>query len=86
MPWKSVVTKLLDPYDFKARLLPGLLVLLPVIAFLILLYGSKNPALVALLSVLSACGGPYLLANFIRTWGQIAQERLYIKWGVSMLV
>lgn len=83
MPWKSVVAKLLDPYDFKACLLPGLLVLLPAIAFLTLLYGSKNPVLVALLSVLSSCGGPYLLASFIRTWGQSAQERLYKKWGAQ---
>lgn len=81
MQWGAVFTKLLDPYDIKARLFPGLLVILPAIAFLALLYGPKNPILVILVSVLSTCGGPYFLASFIRTWGQRAQENLYRKWG-----
>lgn len=83
MQWGSAVAKLLDPYDMKARLLPGLLVLLPAIVFLALLYGPKNPAPATLLSVISACGGPYLLASFIRTRGQNAQEGLYKKWGAQ---
>ncbi len=73
--------KLLDPYDLKARLFPGLLVLSPAIVFLVLVYGSKNPLVVTLSSVLAACGGPYLLASFVRTWGQRAQDRLNEQWG-----
>jgi hypothetical protein len=83
MDWATTFAKLLDPYDLRARLFPGLLLLLPAIAFLVLIYGRKNPALVALSSVLAACGGPYLLASFVRTWGQRAQVTLYRTWGAQ---
>jgi hypothetical protein len=75
------LNKLLDPYDLKARYLPGLLMLLPAILCIAILYGAKNPMVVTLCSVLSACGGPYLLASFVRTWGQHAQDRLILQWG-----
>lgn len=81
--WSALFEKLLDPYDVKARLFPGLLVLVPVIAFLVLLYGRQSPAVVGLATVLSTCGGPYLLASFVRTWGQHAQDRLFQKWGAQ---
>lgn len=75
------LNKLLDPYDLKARYLPGLLVLLPAILCIAVLYGTKSPTVVTLGSVLTACGGPYLLASFVRTWGQHAQDRLFLQWG-----
>ena len=81
--WSALFEKLLDPYDVKARLFPGLLVLLPAIAFLVLLYGRQSPAVVGLTAVLSSCGGPYLLASFVRTWGQRAQDRLFQEWGAQ---
>lgn len=81
MQWAAIFAKLLDPYDLKARLFPGLLVLLPAIVFLVLVYGPEHPLLVALSSVLATCGGPYLLASFVRTWGQRTQDRLNKKWG-----
>lgn len=83
MNWTGVFEKLLDPYDVKARLFPGLLVLLPVIAYFALLHGPQNPAVVGLTAVISACGGPYLLASFIRSWGLLAQARLIRRWGVQ---
>ena len=81
--WSALFEKLLDPYDVKARLFPGLLVLVPAIAFLVLLHGRQSPATVGLAGVLSSCGGPYLLASFVRTWGQRAQDRLCQKWGAQ---
>lgn len=81
--WSSGINKLLDPYDIRARLFPGLLVLLPAILFLALIYGTKNPFVVGLSTVLMTCGGPYLLSSFVRTWGQRAQERLYRQWGAQ---
>lgn len=81
--WSALFEKLLDPYDVKARLFPGLLVLVPAIALLVLLYGRQSPAVVGLATVLSSCGGPYLLASFVRTWGQHAQDRLFQKWGAQ---
>lgn len=83
MNWTAIFEKLLDPYDVKARLFPGLLVLLPVITYFSLLHGPQNPAVVGLVAVIGACGGPYLLASFIRTWGLRAQARLIRKWGVQ---
>lgn len=81
MQWATIFPKILDPYGIKARLFPGLLVLLPAIVFLVLVYGSKHPLLVSLSSILATCGGPYLLANFVRNWGQRAEVRLNSKWG-----
>lgn len=75
------LSKFLDPYDLTARLLPGLLVLLPAILYIAVLYGAKSPIAIALASVLGACGGPYLLSSFVRTWGQRAQDRLFRQWG-----
>lgn len=83
MNWTSISDKLLDSYDVRARLFPGLLVLLPAILYFALLYGTKNPVVVGLSSVLVACGGPYLLSSFVRTWGQRAQERLFRSWGAQ---
>ncbi len=51
--------------------------------YLALLYGTKNPMIVAFGTVLAACGGPYLLSSFVRTWGQHAQDRLYKRWGAQ---
>ncbi len=81
MNWTVIFEKMLDPYEVKARLFPGLLVLLPMILFLALIYGTKSPVVVGLSAVLAACGGPYLLSSFVRTWGQRAQARLYREWG-----
>lgn len=81
MTWSAVLSKLFDPYDLKARVFPGLLLLIPSIVFMVLILGPKNPLIVALSSVLTTCGGPYLIASFVRTWGQRAQDRLNKKWG-----
>lgn len=81
MQWATVFAKLLNPYDLKARLFPGLLVILPAIVFLVLVYGPKHPLVAALSSVLATFWGPYLLASFVRTWGQRAQDRLNKEWG-----
>ncbi|MGL4408640.1 MAG: hypothetical protein ACRCTU_09645 [Zoogloea sp.] len=81
MAWAQIAEKLLDPYSTRARLAPGLLLLLPVILFLVCTLGPKSPLLTALSSVLVACGGPYALSSFVRTYGQRAQDRLYLAWG-----
>jgi hypothetical protein len=81
--WSRVLDTALDPYELRARLFPGLLVLLPVTVYLALLHGAKNPLIVSLGSVLLACGGPYLLSSFVRIWGQRAQEKLFRRWGAK---
>ncbi|TPQ32035.1 hypothetical protein [Cupriavidus pinatubonensis] len=81
MNWSLISERTLDQYELRARLLPGLLVLLPAVAFFALLYGTKSPMVVGLGSVMATCGGPYLLSSFVRTHGLRAQERLYQRWG-----
>lgn len=81
--WASAFAKLLDPYDLKARLFPGLLVIVPIVAFVALLYGPSNPTVATLTSILITCGGPYVLASVVRTRGQIAQARLFEEWGAQ---
>lgn len=81
MNWTAIFEKLLDPYEVKARLFPGLLVLLPAIVYFVVLYGAENPVVAGLGAALVTCGGPYLLSSFVRTWGQRAQERLIHEWG-----
>jgi len=83
MQWEVAAAKLLDPYELKTRLLPGLLVLFPAIVYFGLIWGPKNPLLVTLMSILTVCGGPYLLSSFVRTRGQRAQDDLFAKWGGS---
>jgi hypothetical protein len=83
MNWTTIFDKLLDPYEVKARLFPGLLVLLPVILFFVLFYGATSPAVASLGTVLATCGGPYLLSSFVRTWGQRAQDLLIKEWGAQ---
>ncbi len=79
--WTKIIEKTLDPYSLKARLFPGLLLLLPVIVFLLTVFGPKAPVLTGLCAALVTCGGPYTLASFVRTYGQRAQENLYKAWG-----
>ncbi|QDQ84780.1 hypothetical protein [Paraburkholderia megapolitana] len=80
MNWDRIFAKMFDQYELNARLLPGLLLLLPPITYLTLLYGATNPIVVGLSSVLATCGGPYFLSSFVRTWGLRAQNRLYRRW------
>jgi len=79
--WQAAFSKLLDPYEFKARLIPGLLLLVPPISFIALAWGAEHPIPASLSSILVICGGPYALAAFVRTWGQRAQEKLFRRWG-----
>lgn len=70
-----------DPYERKARLIPGLLVALPLIVPIVSVYGVKNPILTTVIGVLSSCGAMFALANISRGLGKKLEERLIIKWG-----
>lgn len=73
------LSDLLDSYERKARLLPGLLLAMPVgIAVVALLPGfdPKN-----LLGLLVAAGVPLFIANFIRSRGKRLETRLVKQWG-----
>ncbi len=72
---------LFDPYDRPARLYPGLLALMPLPVLLLCLYGPAHPWISGPLSVVSFCGGGYLLGRVSRDAGKRIQEGLFIKWG-----
>ena len=45
-----------DPYERKARVVPGLLVALPVLVPLLCVYGPKHPVLTGVIGLLGGCG------------------------------
>jgi hypothetical protein len=70
-----------DPYERKARLWPGLLVVAPMVVALATRFGVKHPVLGAAASIVAACGGMYGLASIVRAKGKELEERLVIAWG-----
>lgn len=71
----------LDDYERRARLAPGLLAVLP-IALVILALGLRRlPIVSALLSLVTAVGGPVVLASLVRHRGLRLQAELFRKWG-----
>ncbi|HHT2833404.1 hypothetical protein [Klebsiella aerogenes] len=70
-----------DPYERKARLIPGLLVALPLIIPLVAVYGAKNPILTCVVGLLSSCGAVFALANISRGMGKSLEAKLVSRWG-----
>ncbi|HIK73324.1 MAG TPA: hypothetical protein EYG00_01265 [Alcanivorax sp.] len=81
MDWLATSKQLLDPYSIKARLIPGLLLVLPALFYFAVTYGPQDPTLTIALSLLGSCGVPYLLSGIVRSHGLRAQERLVKNWG-----
>lgn len=70
-----------DPYERKARLMPGLLVALPVLVPLVAVYGPKNAVLTSVLALLGGCGAIFALANIARGRGKALEEAMVKRWG-----
>jgi hypothetical protein len=71
----------LNDYERRARLLPGLVAIFPIVIVLVTL-GLRQLAVVSsFVSGLTVIGGPALLAGAVRHWGQKAEHRLWEKWG-----
>ena len=70
-----------DPYERKARVIPGLLVSLPLLVPLLCVYGAKNPVLTGVIGLLGGCGAIYALASVARGRGKKLEESLIKKWG-----
>jgi hypothetical protein len=75
------LAQLRDPYERGARLLPGLLVVAPIIVALAARFGARHPVLTTVGSVIGACGGMYALASIARGRGKALEERLVTLWG-----
>ena len=70
-----------DPYERKARVVPGLLVALPLLVPLICVYGAKHPVLTGVIGLLGGCDAIYALASVARGRGKKLEELLVKKWG-----
>jgi hypothetical protein len=71
----------LDKYERYARVAPGLLAVLPVVITATALGYRQVPVVSVAVSLLSLAGGPVLLADTVRQFGQRAQDRLWKEWG-----
>jgi hypothetical protein len=71
----------LDKYERQARLVPGLLALLPVAVTITALGLRHAPVVSVVVSILSLAGGPVLLADTIRGLGLKEQDHLWTTWG-----
>jgi hypothetical protein len=72
---------LFDVYSFRARILPGAVVVLPVTLLAVVLVTSKPAWWSALISILSASGVTYLGAQIVRSFGQRVEPELWTSWG-----
>lgn len=70
-----------DPYERKARVIPGLLVALPLLVPLLCVYGAEHPLLTSVIGLLGGCGAIYALASVARGRGKKLEEHLVKKWG-----
>lgn len=77
----SVVARLQDPYERKARIFPALLVALPITVPLICTYGPKHPVLTSILALFGGCGVIFAIANIARGLGKKQEDILVKRWG-----
>jgi hypothetical protein len=81
MNWLSQIADKLDPYERKARIFPGLLVVLPLLVPVLAVFGPKNPLMTAVVGLIGGCGAIYAMGSIARGRGKVVEERLVAKWG-----
>lgn len=77
----NVIERIKDPYERKARVIPGLLVALPLLVPLVAFFGMKNAVLTGVMTIVMGCGCVFALANVARGRGKELEEKLVKKWG-----
>src|ERR1700688_349857 len=70
-----------DASEWKARLIPGLLALLPIPILVVVLGLRQQPVVATIAGLLIAVGLPVLLTSTVRDRGLRLQDVLYAKWG-----
>ncbi len=72
----------LDDYERRARLVPGLLAMLPLIVLFAVLGLRQIPAVSYVTGTLALAGvGPVLIAGAVRNFGKAAEKQLWDNWG-----
>lgn len=70
-----------DPYERKARVYPGLLVVLPILVAVAATWGTRHPVITGVVGLLASCGAISGLASLARDLGKAKQEELLKEWG-----
>jgi hypothetical protein len=73
--------KLFDAYALRARLMPGLFVLLPVAVAIAAWFPERLNVLRTLAGVAALLGGTTLLAQCVRDLGKALEGELFEEWG-----
>lgn len=81
MTWKTLIAPFSDPYERKARGVPGLLIILPLLVLLCCARGIDRPAPTIFLTLLSAGGGITALSAVGRTLGKGLEQKMVRRWG-----
>lgn len=81
MGWSTLLAPFSDPYERKARGVPALLTVLPLLVLLCCARGIEHPAPTAFLALLAACGGVTALAAVGRVFGKGLEQRMVRRWG-----
>lgn len=71
----------IDSYTFRARVLPGLLAVLPLTIGVTALAPEPPEWWATMSGIVVACGGTYWLADIARHTGKQAESALFRKWG-----
>lgn len=71
----------LDDYDRNARLVPGLLLISPIVVALVGFGVRDDPIIAVICGVLVSFGAPVLLAKHVRRRGKLLEQQLYKAWG-----
>lgn len=74
--------QLLNAYERRARLVPGVLAILPFIVLFAVLGLRQIPAISYVLGILAVAGvGPILIVGAVRSFGKAVEQRLWVSWG-----
>lgn len=76
-----IMRSVVDPYTLKARVYPGLLILMPPATTLAALFPSVVRDASAVLAALGAGGMLYLLSHIVRRAGKSKEPSLWRSWG-----
>ncbi len=81
MGWPTFLAPFSDPYERKARGVPALLTLLPLLILLCCARGIDHPVPTAFLTLVATCGGVTALAAVGRVLGKGLEQRMVRRWG-----
>jgi hypothetical protein len=76
-----MLSSLFDEYSLNARVRPSLLALLPLVAFLYLVFPQLYGVLAGAVGIFVVFGLVTVLAHFSRSAGKTAEQGLFTDWG-----